>query len=341
MLIFSENDQKWQPVPSWVEFLVRLGYHWHSGVLQQRRIALISMPCDSAAAGLISLGALIRDLGSPDTNDIDGHYSALLRYARQYIEGCCFCTDCNPEKRRCGHTVKATGWIRNWHQTPSKRYKISEKTDFVERRLLLSHKGGTWWQDPRYSTNWQIDGEPPVKLTAYEGVLAAGVYAQLIDNAKIIPDNLQRSYSGLCFAGRVAGESVTREMCASVRFCFEDSVFYLPELLTVHGWTPAGSLSRMSFFNSRTEQFDRYSSEAALVIADGDKSFLKNLGRFEFKRSDVIGVIHRIIERADLEAVGNRINALRQWYSDDSETLDRLSPVPQGISIMVLKRRTA
>jgi hypothetical protein len=72
MLLFSEYGHKWQALPDWVEFLIHFGYRWHRNNLQQRRIALISMPCDSAAAGLISLGALIRDLENPDSNYIDG-----------------------------------------------------------------------------------------------------------------------------------------------------------------------------------------------------------------------------------------------------------------------------
>jgi hypothetical protein len=97
----------------------------------------------------------------------------------------------------------------------------------------------------------------------------------------------------------------------------------------------------MSFFNSRTERFDRYASEASLVVTDGDKSFLKVLSRDEFQRSDAIGVFHRIMEREHLEAIGNRIHGLRQWYTDDSETLGRLPKIPRGVSVTILKRRAA
>ncbi|BBO80430.1 hypothetical protein DSCO28_09960 [Desulfosarcina ovata subsp. sediminis] len=96
----------------------------------------------------------------------------------------------------------------------------------------------------------------------------------------------------------------------------------------------------MTYFNSRTERFDRYSSTPSLVVADGDKSFIKLLGRTEFQRSDVIGVIDRIMDRTDLEAVGNQMNAQSQWYTDDFETIEKLPSVPRGISVRVLKRRT-
>jgi hypothetical protein len=341
MLLFSENDQNWQPAPSWVEFLIKFGYRWHRNNLQQRRIALISMPCDSAAAGLISLGALIRDLESPNSNDIDGHYNALLRYAQQYLKNCRFCTSCQPDEMKCDYTKRATGWIRDWHCNPSKRYIISEQTDLIKRRLLLSYKGGIIEKIPKYATDWQIDNEPPPQLSTGQGILDGKLYAGIIDDIRLNQNNLKMSYSGLCFAGRVGGESLSREICASIKFCFDDSKYNLSDLLTVNGWSSTVSVSRMSFFNSRTEHFDRYSSEVSLVIADNDKALLKIFGQSQFQRSDLIGVIHRTIDHTDLEAVGERINALRQWYTDDSEMLADLPPIPRGINIMMLKRRKA
>ena len=53
----------------------------------------------------------------------------------------------------------------------------------------------------------------------------------------------------------------------------------------------------------------------ALVIADGDASFLKVLARTEFQHSDIIGVFHRTIDRDRLELLGNRMIGLRQLDS--------------------------
>src|SRR5258708_3671241 len=63
--LFSETGCVWQPVPPWAAFLIRFGYLWRA-TSKTRRIALLTMPCDSAAAGLISLGALIGDLCNPN-----------------------------------------------------------------------------------------------------------------------------------------------------------------------------------------------------------------------------------------------------------------------------------
>jgi hypothetical protein len=340
MLAFSENEHKWQQIPRWAYFLIRFGFQWDFNVSEQRRIALFSMPCDSAAASLIALGALISDLGNPEANDISGHYNSLLRYARQYLEQCSNCNHpCHPKKMRCGHTAKATGWVRNWRERPVQRYKISGRTNLTEKSLWYSYKGGVRWQNPKLSIDWQIDGEPPPQLNDHEGVLDEEIYTHIIDSAQIFPDNLRKSFSGLCLAGRVGGKTVTHNVSASVRFRINEVEYSLPELLTVHGWSNPGSVSRMSFFNSRTERFDRNTSAISLVVVDGDKSFIRVLGRSEFQRTDVIGVISRVLARDDLEAVGNRIQGLRQWYTDDEDSLHRFSFVPRGIGVKIIKRR--
>lgn len=339
-IMFFENEQHWQATPKWADFLVHLGFRFHDDTLGQRRISLVSMPCDSAAAGLIALGALIRDLGNPDASNVKGHYNAMLRYARQYLENCRNCSHpCKPEKVRCGYAVRATGWVRNWCNKPSKRYRISEKTNLAKNELWYSHKGGSWWQDPRYCLDWEIDGLPPPQLDDSEGVLDEEIYRHIIKSAKIIRENTRKSFSGLCLAGRVTGKKATRKAMDSVRFLINKVEYRLPKLLTVNGWSPFGSVSRMSFFNSRTGSFDLNASEISLVVADGDKSFVRALGLPAFQRSDVIGVISRVLGRDDLEAVGNRIQGLRQWYTDDKEAIGKLPSVPKGISLKVFKRR--
>jgi hypothetical protein len=223
-----------------------------------------------------------------------------------------------------------------------KLYQISERTDFEERRLAfsLARRDLTWWPDPRRATEWRIDGDPVSQLTNHDGALPGGAYVEIINNAQIIPDNLRRSFSGLCLAGRVTGENATREACASVRFLCASGEHRLPDLLTVHGWSSSHVVSRTTFYNARTEKLDRRASAPALVVSDSDTSFLKVLSEEEFQRSDVIGVFHRTMERDHLEAIGNRMLGLRQWYAEDSEMLTQLQSVPRGISVLIISRRT-
>ncbi len=112
----------------------------------------------------------------------------------------------------------------------------------------------------------------------------------------------------------------------------------LDELLTIHGWSKT-NLSRIAFFNPRTEKLDRSNAASNLVIADGDASFLKVYDRPEFSSSDIIGVINRNVERDRLEAVGMKMLP-NQWLAVDTDMLCGLPSVPKGISIAILKGRT-
>ncbi len=74
----------------------------------------------------------------------------------------------------------------------------------------------------------------------------------------------------------------------------------------------------------------------------GDTAFLRAIDAPEFRDSDVVGVIHRTVERDRLESIGTKLADLsQQWYAPDAEMLDRISPAPTGITVLVLKRRQA
>lgn len=346
MLAFSENNQGWQEVPSWAEFFIQTGFHWQNSSFQDRKIAIISAPCDSAAAGLICLGALIRDLGNSKANNVDGHYDYLLRHARQYLQNCrkCDLPTCDTDLKSCGYIIRATGQLKS-HVLPRVKYTISEKTDFIHGQLALNFsagrdKTGVQYPSPSNAINWSVKGEPPVELEPAHGRINGDFYSSIIGEANIISDNLKRSWYGVCLAGRVTGKAAARKVFASIRFKNDKNEIGLEDLLTVNGWNPTQSVSRVAYFNSRTEKHEIRTSPPSLVIADGDKSFLKILNREEFQQADVIGVINRVMDRSDLEAVGNQLSTMRQWYAYDFEAMERTPPVPAGIRIMILKRRT-
>lgn len=340
MTEFCDADGNWQPMPPWVDFMIRLGYSWPSEERRPRRIAIVSLPSDSAAAGLIALGSLIRDMGNPRANDIDGHYDRLVRYARQYLESCrqCELPNCNPEEKRCGYLKKATGVVRS-PRHPRRKHQISDRTDAAQGRLAFDDRTGTYWPNSQYLTDWNIEDEPPVQWVKPEGELAANLYNQLVPNALIHAENLRKTYSGLCLAGRKGGGNATREVCASLRIRNASAEQRLDEVLTIQGWS-SSNVSRIAFFNNRTAEFDRIVAPPNLVVADGDASFLNVLDHAGFRTGDVIGVIHRIMDRERLEAVGNKLSALRQWYISDEDMLCTLPAVPRGTSISILRRRT-
>jgi hypothetical protein len=281
---------------------------------------------------------MIRDLASPNANDVDGHYDALRSYARQYLESCRICDmHCDPQSKGCGYTLEATGRVR---YMGGHLYTVSEQTNLVAGNIWFFGQGVDRWLNPRFATDWQIDGAPPPQLIDHLGALPEQVYTAIVDGAPIIHNNLRRSFSGLCLAGRIAGQTASREAYASIRFRIGDTEYGLPDLLTVYGWHQYSEVSRITFFNARTQQIDRGVYAPPLVVADGDVSFLRVLDRSEFQRSDVIGIINRAIERDNLEAVGNRMLGLRQWYAEDAELIDQLPVVPKGISVALLRRRT-
>lgn len=337
---FSEKQGKWRPIPEWVWFLLNFGYQWHRNNPRPRRIALISMPCDSAAAGLVALGAMIRDLGDPKANDVDGHYEKLLSYARQFLKHCKSCDQkCEPEIKRCGYVKEATGILRSPLHS-RKTFQISERTNFDEKKLAWEYRSGmTQWPTPQYAINWHIDGDPApeVKKTKYQ--LSPNPYCTLLDGATINKENLNRSYSGLCFAGRITGEMASREVCGQIRLKDADAIYSLSQLLAIHEWSDIG-VSRMAYFNSRSKTLDRNLANPELVVADGDVAFLKAWDYPEFQSCDVIGVISRAIDYDRLEAVGVKMQA-SLWFVADIDMLCSLPSKPRGISVAILKARNA
>src|SRR5262245_44381956 len=185
-MLFSEALGEWRPLPGWAAYLIQLGFHWPKRNEERRRIALISMPCESAGAGLVALGALVKGLGDPSANDIDGHYDALLRHARQYLESCRHCEmKCRPDLKRCGHTAEARGKVRRKGSTI---WEISEKTDFAAGRLAFhrASKKLTWWPAPKALVGWQIEGEaPPASIHARDS-LPEEPFREIVPQADVI-----------------------------------------------------------------------------------------------------------------------------------------------------------
>jgi hypothetical protein len=233
-VFFSESDSGWKPLPDWVDFLIQIGRCWPSPVSGTRRLAIVSLPCDSPGAGLVALGALIRNLGLATATDAHGHYDQLLRHAHQHINYCAPCNlRCFPEQKRCGFVAEAAGVFR--HVKTRKQYHVSAQTDFNKRRLAVSpREGGSWTiYSPKVGLDFRIDGDPVLRLATTEGELLGGTYSEIVPGAPILPANLRESHSGLCFAGRIVGEAASRAICESAKFRLGQSEHALSELLTI------------------------------------------------------------------------------------------------------------
>lgn len=339
---FVDGETESETMPNWAEFLVRFGYSWCLANLNQRRIAVVSMPCDSAASGLLALGAMIRDLESPGANNRERHYDSLLRFARQYLESCKYCEfdPCDPESKSCGYLKRADGILKK-DDHPTVNYEISDQTDYEKRSLTViptNKRTMTWRPTPEFALNWHVRGEPQLHAATAEGVLPETPYRRILGSDSIISENLSTSYSGICFAGRTTGTVQSKNICEEIWFSEMGEDYNLAELLTVQGWS-AQRISRMALFNPRTGRMDHGAHLPRLVIADGDGSFHSVASRPDFQQSDIIGVIDRTVERERLEAVGAKIDSLSQWYEFDEEFISRVPEIPRGISVVVMKRK--
>jgi hypothetical protein len=272
------------------------------------------MPCQSAGAGLVALGAIRFRLSVAGSDDSNSHFQRLQRLASQ---------------------ANAATYLRN--DIHRGIFRLEHRADGLwARRGRLSTAIAIF---PRSATPWRIDGEPPVQVQQGTTLLCPSFYEALgRDLPAIAPSNLKRSDSAICLAGRVAGQIASVEALNAIRFRMDNQAINLGRLLTVHACSN-DTVSRIIFFNSRTGQFDRQSGLPNLVVADGDAAFLKVINADHFRNSDVVGVIHRAIERDRLELVGNTVADLAQWYVPDPERLEGILTAPRGISVSTFRRR--
>jgi hypothetical protein len=224
------------------------------------------------------------------------------------------------------------------------KYKISPSTDISKQYLVVTTKKGnqplvTQYPGSKEALKYHIDGCPPLEVGAASGREIKTNYNFIFEDAVILNDNLKKTWSGLTLAGRGSGEKPTRAILDRTKFLFGDRQYSVNELLAFQAAPHGGVVSRTTFYNSRTETHDRQPTGPELVIADGDRSFLKVLERPDFQNSDVIGVLDRTADRDKLEDVGNKISELQRWFEIDTETIERFSNSKKGISLLVIKER--
>lgn len=313
---FSEADGPETGVPQWAAFLFRLGFCWASDARPGRRVAVISLPCDSAAAGLVALGAMCKRLEVRDASDLGSHFNRIRDLA---------------VKRSSERVLR--------HNVYSGRFAVDREDEhgMVWVRRLPPKAGFSTVVFPATANTWSFEGEAPVEVLRGDELPFAHFYSALVPNLRIEPSNLSRSDSAVCLAGRVMGEGTSQRVIASIRLRQNDESIELSRLLTVHSWLPK-TVSRVTFYNSRTSEMDRCTAPPEIVVADGDTSFLRVCDADPFLESDVIGIIHRTTERDKLEAVGLKLAALGQWYASDDQLPGGAGPVPNGIFTSILRR---
>lgn len=279
------------------------------------------MPCDSPGAALVALGALRWRMCQPNADDLHSHLERLRQLARKGAKDVILRHDVHKGRFRFEKVDRdGTVWVRQ------DVGKASSKPPLLMAVL------------PDRATSWKFDGEPPAQVVDGDEVPYRAIYDRFDDLDPILASNLKRSDSGVCLAGRMMGAAASQTVASSIRFGSEDSDAGLDQLLTIHEWLPH-TVSRVSFFNSRMRELDRPGNPPLIVAADGDQSFLTVLENDTFRHSDVIGVMHRVVERDRLEAISEKLATLRQWYVVDSSIAENLAHPPCGISLLSLTYR--
>lgn len=315
MMEFYEDSIGPLAIPDWASYLISVGYGWLDYSCSSRRIALVSLPGDSAAAGLVALGALLKCLRLEVADDTSAHYERIKSLANNNPDGLTL-RHATEDGVFCLDTVDANGtpWV-------FKQRKPSERRNIVAARV----------------SSWRIYDEPYVSVGDGGRIPFGDIYRSLLaDDTGIIEDNLRRSYSLVCLGVRAAGKSVTSDQFRSVKFSAGNRPVDLAQLLTVTEWSTS-MISRLNVYNPRTQKLDRQTGGTRLVIADGHEAFLRILDEPTFKRSDVIGVYDRVQERSKLEDIGVKIESLRDWYDDWDASY--LSNPPHGMHARAFVKR--
>lgn len=331
----SENNEEWIDCPNWLSWLIQFGYNcvWMSGT---RKILLLSMPCESCAAALVALGAMIRELTSQDSEHILSYWDSIVRQTNQYYQHCNNCHDlCNPEKKGCGFVAHATNKIRdsrrNRQISTIQPNTNSEKIEILSRNIKTTIMRKT----PYPISYFQIDGGAPYCALNDSGKINLEPYQVICPTAILNHANLSISSSAVCLSGTVMGKEDSMRKYGSLRFQISEKVYTLFELLTIKEWSDQCSISRMTFYNSRTQTIDRHAGMSKIVIADGIDSLLSVLANREFQNINVVGLIDRTANRDKLETIGEKISSLRQWYKE-FEYCD-VQPC-EGINLCALQR---
>ena len=340
MKISEDSAKTWFDLPEWAEFFIDQGFNWdRDKTVRGKKIRFISMPCNSHAAALIALGAVMKDLSFSAANDRDRHLESLFEYAKQYLNFCKKCTydPCNPKLKGCGFLSKASGKIRLKNRQVNHRI-ISEKTDFKNKVLVYTEKTvtGSIGIDSNKLFDHYPDGGIPLSEGLKSSPLTVSDYKDKHTGFNPIEDNCSTSYSGLCLAGqpRLGGAESKRFYS---NFIFNSSSIFisLVDLLPINGWSQK-KVSRLIFLNTRGEQkFSHEPNNPYLVIVDGLEAFFNSFDHPRLSNSDFIVVVRRDTTKDIYDQLESKLESMIQWYEQSNHEIK----APRGILISEFKER--
>lgn len=340
---YFEGNRVYDNAPFWVEAMFNIGYRWLEKKNGVRRIGLLSVPCESEAAGLVALGAFRRDLESATANHIDSYFELLARSCREHLEAL---------KRESAESEKSISDVRNVLDNTRWRFatdnssfdKIaledSRHRPFIKRGgKLICNPNGTC---RRYITresalDWQLYNFPLPQIPSGGSALALLAYSALpFCNGQILDVNLCRSYDGLVLIGQgAARDSNYMQKYYSAGFVSGNRQHPLGELLTLHH-SENIYIRRLRFENERT--LDQGAGHyAKLIVADGISALL--CAEQMFPACDIIGVCNRDASVESIFQLKNWLNEKMRYYADADTSHGVLGEMPIGMLLRVLQRK--
>ena len=322
---YSESENEWLDyIPKWVIYLMRLGYTFAEKA-KERRISLISMPCDSQGAGLVALGAMRFYLSEEPFSDDD-----IIKRI---------------EQKKLRTIIHPRGKFQ-YQQNIDGRVEIREEIPPDARRSL---------QQPRTPLtvitsvqSLRFYDEPFFKVSAVNGLQYLSIYEVLLESARTVrKENLQQSSSLVCLAGKKRGMNITRDLLARTMFRHDSQEINLDQLLSLIVGQQFDTVSRVTAYNTRTGTIDWRGLPPEIVVADGIDAFLKVLEESrttgnQFYGCSLVAVIDRAEKRDKLEVLRQAMSDLLHWYQDDSRNLPKEvhePPAGIGVASYVIRRR--
>lgn len=312
-MLFREIDEEVRNIPEWVSWLIGFGFQWMNDQPNRRRIALISMPCDSTGAGLVALGAMIQRFGVQDGNDLREHERRINK-----LDGTARLFDPYANKR-----IYRGPYIFGGMDEIG--IKLNHEKESISRWIILGNM-----------RNWQFEGERPV--FSANPVPHGDFYRQLVgDEMQIVTENLQTSDSVVCIAGRREGQKETRSVLESVSFVSDGGEEVNLDRLLGMG-RKGNEISRMCMYNTREGANNKLGFRPPqLIVADGARAFLKVMREKKFKSADIIGVFHRVQERVVLESLRDRLMEMEDYYEKVLEVESMTKP-SRGIGLALYRQ---
>lgn len=340
---YFEMGTFYDAVPAWVAAALGLGYRWRSGDSKARRIGLLSMPCESEAAGIIALGALRSDLERTAANHIDTHFDLLLRVCRERVAA----------RLRHENSSDVPAWdVRNvlddtlWRFAAYNSDSDAIVLEQAKHRTVVRHKGrkipNPHGACSRYimrgqAIDWQLRNCALPQLPPDGKALEHFEYIDLPNcSGPILGENLHRSYDGLVLVGQgAARDSNYMQKFYASGFASANRLLPLGDLLTLHHGE-RNYIRRLRFLNERAHE-DEAEHAAWLVVADGISALL--CAEKLFPASDIIGVCNRDASVAAIFQLKEWLNNMIRYYADIDSSNFLLGEMPAGMLLRVFQQR--